>query len=198
MLELPNVTLFYILTEKDLHAAIDCEEHINFGCVVNVAELPTYEAYNRFMVKALHECFDTSHVLTVQWDGFVVDPSKWTDEFLQYDYIGAPIWNGENGCGGFSLRSKRFCEASATLDFDKRDYDLLRRRHIRPKDVPNEDFFLCIEKRAELESMGMRFAPIELADRFAWSKESGRIWPGSFGFHSPVSMEYLQSIGVIT
>src|SRR5574340_709517 len=32
----------------------------------------------------------TSHLLTIQWDGWVLDGAKWQEEFLKYDYIGAP------------------------------------------------------------------------------------------------------------
>ena len=31
----------------------------------------------------------TPHVLLIQWDGFVVNPSAWSDEFLDFDYVGA-------------------------------------------------------------------------------------------------------------
>ena len=38
----------------------------------------------------------TSHYLSIQADGWVLDASRWTDEFLEYDYIGAP-WPIEPG-----------------------------------------------------------------------------------------------------
>src|SRR5579864_3539003 len=50
----------------------------------------------------------TSHILTVQWDGWVLDGSLWESTWLDTDYIGAPWWytDGFNvGNGGFSLRS---------------------------------------------------------------------------------------------
>src|ERR1700722_12124880 len=49
----------------------------------------------------------TSHCLTIQYDGFVLDSDMWRAEFLDYDYIGAP-WPHRGyavGNGGFSLRS---------------------------------------------------------------------------------------------
>ena len=56
----------------------------------------------------------TSHVLFVQWDSWIVDPSMWRPQFLDCDYIGAPWWyrDGLNvGNSGFSIRSK------ALIDF---------------------------------------------------------------------------------
>ena len=42
------------------------------------------------------ECLDHLYVqdfcITVQYDGFIIDPN-WTDEFLDYDYIG--FWANE-------------------------------------------------------------------------------------------------------
>jgi len=80
-----------------------------------------YEQYNHFIVYRLHEYVDTSHALVVQNDGYVVNPEEWSDQFLEYDYIGAPwpmpqddfsfrdpLGNIQRvGNGGFSLRSKK-------------------------------------------------------------------------------------------
>lgn len=44
------------------------------------------------MVKLLDSYIETPHVLVVQYDGFILNPDAWTDEFLEYDYVGAPWW----------------------------------------------------------------------------------------------------------
>ena len=46
--------------------------------------------YSRFMIKDLYKYFTTKFCLIIQADGFVVDPNFWKNEFLNYDYIGAP------------------------------------------------------------------------------------------------------------
>ena len=50
-----------------------------------------YEQYNHFIVYRLHEYISTTHCLLVQNDGYVVNPDRWQDDWMQYDYIGA-LW----------------------------------------------------------------------------------------------------------
>lgn len=108
--------------------------------------------YSEFIVKKLDSLISTEHVLICQADGFGRNIEHWTDEFLEYDYIGACWPNHEVGNGGLSLRSKRFLGASAAL---------------QSPDLP-EDAYLCQYHRKELESQGIRFAPMELALRFSF------------------------------
>ena len=87
---------------------------------VSVRDIKNYNDYNYYVIYHLHEHVDTSHCLLVQPDGFVLFPDKWDDEWLKYDYIGAPWAYVEDayidpfgrhwrvGNGGFSLRSKAF------------------------------------------------------------------------------------------
>lgn len=98
-----------------------------------------YHEYGWFMMFALWRMVRTDFALVVQEDGWVVNADNWRDEFLDYDYIGAPIhlakidapqgtywrnrfeWAEEFGRsdhavtpiqnGGFSLRSRRFMRA---------------------------------------------------------------------------------------
>jgi hypothetical protein len=139
-------------------------------CVV-VPAIDSREAYSRFVIKELHAHIATDFVLLVQWDGFVIDGGAWRDEFLDYDYIGAK-WifhqDGHNvGNGGFSLRSRRLLEA-------------LRDPAIVPG--PIEDETICRTSRAYLETThGIRFAPEDVADRFAFEASYFERLP--FGFH---------------
>lgn len=71
------------------------------------------------MIKELNKYIETSYVLIIQYDGFILNPDAWTDEFLEYDYIGAPWWYTDDcnvGNGGFSLRSKKLLEILANDD----------------------------------------------------------------------------------
>ena len=133
------------------------------------------EAYSRFMTQDLHRHIGTSHALCVQWDGYVLDPARWDPVFLEYDYIGAP-WPqfGDAmrvGNGGFSLRSRRLLEACVTLDIGNEA----------------EDVAICRTHRRVLEQrFGLRFAPEDIARRFAFERAAPR--GDEFGFHGAFNM----------
>ena len=78
--------------------------------------------HNRLLLSEMTNHVTTDFAIYCQWDGFGINPQHWTDEFLHYDYIGAP-WHSippyhptlRVGNGGISVRSKRWLEACATL-----------------------------------------------------------------------------------
>jgi hypothetical protein len=137
-------------------------------------EIPKFRSlddYNALILQGLLRHLETDHVLLAQYDGFVSNPSCWSDDFLAWDYIGAP-WpqyrHHAVGNGGFSLRSRRLLAA-------------LRELPVETSDAP-EDVIICRHWRAVLESdFGIRFAPPEVASRFSheWGTPSGP----TFGFH---------------
>jgi hypothetical protein len=179
MIELPNVSLIQIDTIDTVRAFFamgECMEGIEFGSakVLCPGEVTDYEAYNRFVVVDLCNEFSTDYVLLCQWDGYVVKADAWDPAFLEYDYVGAP-WaytDGRNvGNGGFSLRSKKFCELTAFLFDDDYPY------------APEDDK-LCRQWRNMLELNGIRFAPEDLAARFSWEKNPKYpYYTGQFGIH---------------
>ena len=131
-----------------------------------------------FMWKKMNSYIKTKYILHIEFDGFILNPKAWKDEFLNYDYIGAPWWYEENNVGnaGFSLISKKM------LDFIQKDdvMDL----------YPSDDDAICRINRKYLEENGIKFAPEELAADFSFeaNEKRGDKWDGQFGFHSP-SME---------
>lgn len=150
---------------------------------VLVDNCESYSQYNADVLFNLHKWFDTDFVLLTQFDARIINPLAWSDEFFQYDMIGAPwIWrimkpqynkgiNDKNrlvGNGGFSLRSRRLCEFLA----EKYQGRL-------PKDE-SEDVFICQNIRDELESQGIKFAPYEVAERFSIENQQ---YTGQFGAH---------------
>ncbi len=191
MINLPDVTLVCIDcidVKRALTALRKSMRHIRFGSVklltsishddcddieiVYIRELRSMEAYSGFMFHNLNDYIDSAYALVIQWDGFVVNPQAWTDEFLQYDYIGAPWFfrldarNMAVGNGGFSLRSKRLLETV--------------QKKLRIHDTHPEDWFLCTTYREVLEYHGIKFAPVDLAYKFSVENES---YKGSFGWH---------------
>ncbi len=144
--------------------------------IVDVGPIDSGAAYSHVVLRRLPGVVDTSHVLVTQWDGFVRDASAWQPQFLEWDYIGAP-WPEQPaalqvGNGGFSLRSQKLLQAG--LD------PLITEEH-------PEDLMLCRIHRAALETAhGLRFAPPELARRFAF--ENRRPDVACFGFHGPYNL----------
>lgn len=149
--------------------ALDLQAHgIEFH---EIEPLRSVEDYSGFMLRELSDHIHTSHALVVQWDGFVVNPAAWRDDFLSVDYIGAP-WARKKqarsvGNGGFSLRSKRLMDVLKRMDY----------RGDEPEDVA-----ICVTLRPRLEQEhGIRFADVDMAADFAVELEPYR---RSFGFHS--------------
>jgi hypothetical protein len=133
-----------------------------------IAPLRSRADYSRFVLHALADHIDTSHALVVQWDGFVRDGSRWREEFLDHDYIGAPWpqYRMEVGNGGFSLRSRRLLQATRML----------------PATGDPEDVMICRIHRQFLEqNHGLRFAELDVAKLFSY--ERGRSDRLEFGFH---------------
>lgn len=133
-------------------------------------------AYSQFMMHELKHHVETDFVLCVQWDGYVLDASRWNDDFLTCDYVGAPWPHFDDearvGNGGFSLRSKRLLEVSGNLPLP---YGLA------------EDVAICRHYRTLLETEhSIRFAPENLARRFSHERlpETGE----EFGFHGVFNM----------
>jgi hypothetical protein len=118
----------------------------------------------------------------IQYDGFILNPDAWCDEYLDYDYIGA-AWDELDdgwivGNGGFSLRSKRLLALLQTDD------TILDPTALDPPDAP-EDWYICVMIREYLEAHGIRFAPVDLAKRFSLEggESVGVTWTNQFGFH---------------
>lgn len=151
---------------------------------IQIPKINSTHEYSIFIIKELHKYVLTDFCLVIQTDGFVVNPHLWKDEFLNYDYIGAP-WSQQNqwvesydarvGNGGFSLRSKRLLEATSKFETVPTHEDLLftQRRYFRS----------IIEQQFDL-----KIAPPYLAYQFSQEQ----IFPGlnvplgqSFGFHGP-------------
>lgn len=135
--------------------------------------------YSRFMLTALGDHIATSHALCVQWDGFVVKGDAWDQDFLSYDYIGAPwphFHDSHNvGNGGFSLRSRRLLKACRKLPHSADQA---------------EDVVIARIQRTNLESQGIRFAPEDVARRFSY--ERSRPTGAEFGFHGAFNLlQYL-------
>lgn len=159
--------------------------------IITINKLSSVEEYSEFVISQLDSYFSTNHVLIIQYDGFILNPSAWKDEFLNYDYIGAPWLTNDIsiemfnfpkhllgkyvvGNGGFSLRSKKLTSLCSKLST----------QHFFKKYHP-EDTVICIDHRNYFENMGIKFAPVSLAREFSYESEDdvNYSWNDQFGFH---------------
>jgi hypothetical protein len=196
ILNLNNITILCVdgvNPENGLKALKYSMKHINFGSAkllshiqpVNIPdtiqfvkiEKLTHDSYSPFMLHELHRYVDTDFCLTIHDDGFVINPHLWNDNFLNYDYVGAP-WHhtipyyGQKyrvGNGGFSLRSKKLIDLCKNLN-----------------STGHEDSTICIRNRDYLESNGCKFAPVEVAMKFSLEEQIDECefnLNNTFGFH---------------
>lgn len=185
-LNLKNVTCVAATSNKitdTIKALKLCSKYCNFHDVKIFTHTPvemhhkiiekikSKKDYDNFIINKLPYEIESDFCLTIQYDGFIVNPNAWTDEFFEYDYIGAPWPWLENlvGNGGFCLKSRKFlkCQKQITKGIDISHAD----------DVMLSNFL-----RSEFVNYGCKYAPYDLAYKF--STEHGSYEKNqSFGFH---------------
>jgi hypothetical protein len=193
---------------------ISCTEMPN--CDIPIIKIPntTRESYSEFLVHGLKDYIDTEFCLTFQQDGFIIDTQYWTDEFLNYDYIGAPWLISEFdlqnikqnkpfnlvGNGGFSLRSKKYLQDASTIKYNpkvKFQANLSAGELATP-----EDWFICSHSYAKTLELGIKYPSVKLAYRFSVEHPSV-IKPfdrnnletyQSFGFHGPFNIAGMKTL----
>jgi len=150
--------------------------------------------FNLYMFKGIGNHVDTSHALYVQAHSWILNEDLWDDDWLQYDYIGGAwkyvddayiAWgSGEhvfNGNGGFSLRSRKIMRIPI-------DHDLPL---LQEKGWFNEDGNLTCYYRELMLTLGIKYAPIEVASKFAYENpmlenDYGKM--KTFGYHRNMSL----------
>lgn len=144
-------------------AIMICPENKYSGNWYGVRQLNVkidYSDYSEWIVKKLVNYIDCDYCLTVQWDSCIIDNKKWTNDFLKFSYIGACWQNSfinRVGNGGFCLKSRKFLEESAKLDYIKTDNPIAN----------NEDIVSCVINYEKMVAAGVKFAPISLARQFS-------------------------------
>jgi hypothetical protein len=161
-----------------------------------------YFQYSWFMMYALHNFIDTDYALVVQDDGWVIDGTNFDPDWYSYDYIGAPThcalignqyywswtWQQQKEPmhiiqnGGLSLRSKRMMQAPGKHGIIHRAFN------VQP--FCNEDVQLSGFMRNDLEKVGMRYAPDQVAKYFSMEYmgpgyHDGFDFDKLFGCHAP-------------
>jgi hypothetical protein len=161
---------------------------------VKIPRMKNYQDdYKTVSLKLIpHICIE-DYNLILHPDGFAVNRDAWTDEFLEYDYIGAAWNDGRVGNGGFSLRSRKLYDALLDLNVGLKSSDYSDIIHITDFHITNtqgqyeipEDNVICKIHKSELETKyGIKFAPTHIANRFSVEHNYSHEWVGkSLGFH---------------
>jgi len=203
MLDLSRVTYCSVVARADatdnnkienvLKIGHETSKGINFGRkVIYTAQKPDCETYDfdielieginhnqytGWISKNLKDLFSTDFFLNFHSDGMIQNPPAWTDDFYNYDYIGAIFMRGLVGNGGFSLRSKLFSEVMSQIDISQ---------HRPQKNIAdNEDVLWCCTYKHIFEMNKIKYAPLETASRFSTEHISTdqNYFKNSFGFH---------------
>lgn len=191
MIFLSQITLI-ALTNRDFEGhkkAIDeSTKGIKFGAVKLIWDenCTSIDIWNRKIIQELPNYIDTTHAILIHADGYIINPEVWRDEWLKYDYIGAPwplpqdsySYRDEEGelvrvGNSVSLRSKRLMDLVKTREWKSYFGNT------------NEDGFITCHNRKWLESKGCKFAPLEEAIYFSKEHEipeNKNIKP--FAFHT--------------
>lgn len=203
MISLPEVTIICITTKdygpsiqaikKSLEQIIPAEvilfsdvhyDDPDFSCI-SIPRLKSVREYSEFLLKEAGKYVETEFLLVIQHDGYPINASAWTDEFLEYDYIGAP-WvykDGRNvGNGGFSLRSKKLHTIFQTDEF------------IESNGIysPEDECIGRLYRHYLEDKYGIRIAPDEVAAKFSY--ECQRPIQNTFGFHNYFHNPYKEPI----
>lgn len=190
MLNLENVTLI-AFTSVNIPQTIKALEYscrgIKFGAVKLVSDikpdnLPDYmtheytdkmsniDEWNYATIYKLGKHIDTEFAMLIHADGFIVNTDSWRDEFLDYDYIGAPFplptddfsYRDINGDiirvgNSVSIRSKRLIDLPVKINLEWKPFH----------GYYNEDGFICVNYRHVYKEHGMKFAELEIAKYFS-------------------------------
>lgn len=174
-IKLPQVTLICMTNAKleEHQRALDKScEGIEFGAVklIHRPDLDTIDKWNKAMVYDLTDYVDTDYALVIHHDGYVINPQLWNNDWLNYDFIGAPwplptddfSFRDVNGViqrvgNSVGLRSKRLLELPKDLNMPWQSFH----------GFYNEDGYISVNMRHVFEKHGCKFAPLNVAVHFS-------------------------------
>jgi hypothetical protein len=193
MIDLSRITLCAISSVKipeTLKAIEVCEKECIFHNIlffsdhdtqygIKIPKINNIQQYNNFVLHELPKLvlpLMSDFLLTIHWDGFIINPLSWTDIFYEYDYIGAPWPWFKNICGngGFCLKSKKFLLKQLNIISNKITTNI------------NEDLVLCKIFRNHFIQNGCKYAEPEIAYLFSTEYPSPNPkyrFSKPFGFH---------------
>lgn len=161
-----------VFAKINLFTHFDLKTNSNIE-IKKINQIKSIRDWSKFVIFELGKYIDTKFILLIHWDGFVVNPSSWRNEFLEYDYIGSPWPNFKKVFpkiynqypddkyrvgNSVSIRSKKLLDMPSKINLNWENDARISNYH--------EDGYLCVQKRLDLENSGIKFAPFKLACEF--------------------------------
>lgn len=206
MIKLSNVTLCAVDCVNPylaLTALIESAKDIEFNSVIlfsnikpnnipenikfiYISKISNLVDYSKFIIKDLYNYTNTDYVLNIQSDGYIHNSKGWINEFLQWDYVGAPWQSTEHfvtsdcrvGNGGVSLRSRNLLRELQYIQFPEM----------------HEDVFIGVVAKKYLETRGIKIAPLNIAAKFSVEKLCADIdinpYKDCFAFHGKTYSDF--------
>lgn len=149
--------------------------------------LTSLQLYSDFILTKLHNYIDSTHCILIQDHALISNTSSWTNEFLNYDYIGSPWplylinqlmlnlrigldlqgqpFNNELNLENYNPQNYRVGNGAFSL----RSKKLLQKIASFENKYPNkpEDNIISIYEKHLLEKESIKIAPIEVASVFS-------------------------------
>lgn len=172
--DLKNVTLVGVGSDYDaIKRSIDkCTKYIRFG------QVKTIDNVDQFC-----EQIETDYLLIVQADSWILNPSAWDDDFLNYDHIGNY---------GFCFRSTKFARLLQQEQNTVMTKDDISEYYSVDNNICKIYQKYYLEKRFKI-----KIVPKEVTNRFVIEgvsvKAPDNKYNGSFGFHSFGNIDYTDS-----
>lgn len=178
MLRLPTVTLVAV-TGKNIPehewAMNLSSKNIEFGDKLLITKhFNSIDDWCKFIVFDLGHYIKTEHIILIHDDGYIINPDKWKNEWLQYDYAGSPFplptdnfsyrdINGKIQRVGNSvgLRSKKLLDLPKKIGMEWKPFH----------GFYNEDGYISVNMRHVFEEHGCKFMPFEEAIHFGKETE---------------------------
>lgn len=181
MKQLPQVTLICmsgIGYDKEGHRkAIERSmEGIDFGAVkhIQLDWIKNVDDWSKAIIYELPKYVQTDYALLIHPDGYIINPEVWDDDWLNYDYIGAPWPEPQDNFSyrditgkvqrvgnSVSLRSKKLLQVPIKRQLEWKPF----------YGYYNEDGFICVNNRHIYEQEGCNFAPLSVAKFFGKEHE---------------------------
>ncbi len=204
-----NVSKIYWFSDIPFPKDLGCEV-INIPIKQFDRKKSFQEAYSYLTLRVMPEVVDTDYNLIVQYDGYAVNKNAWTDQFLNYDYIGAVMtWHRLKkrvGNGGFCLRSRKLYNAMKAIDLKYKLEDLIKHKNFDRLFLDYfydkfvgiglpEDIIITQVYRKQLErEHKIVFANEKIANRFSIENNLTSKWAmKSFGFHGSKLLNFYNS-----
>jgi len=159
-------------------------------------KMSNIDEWNYGAIYELPKHVDTEFAMLIHDDGFVVNPESWKEEFLEYDYIGAPYPLPQDNFSyrdikgdlirvgnSVSLRSKKLLDLPIKLNLEWKSFH----------GYYNEDGYICVNYRHKYLEHGIKFADINVAKYFSHENmipEIQGIKPFAFHRHYGTNSDY--------